>query len=246
MPLTFAGGLGAVSPPRTQFFTPQIVAFTRIQLNTAAAYANFSLSHNSPTGNVIAMFFSRYEGSLAPTGTFDSVTWGTDALTEVLNPVKTVSQFGGSGVGYTGYIRNGLTGTRTLTVTPTATELLDAIGWIISVDRLLPSSPIGATQGTTVKVIQSAYDLTLNVQNSQSLLLGAICGLNDDCHPLSISAGWTNVDGEKTGNAGGNDIAGVLGSRLAGATGNISMTASAAAAFSTDDWSRMAIELLPA
>jgi hypothetical protein len=246
MPLTFAGGLGAVSPPRTQRFTPQVVTFTRIQISHAAAYANFTVGANSPTGHLVVMFVSRYQGSIAPTGTFSSVTWGGDALTQVLNPVKTGSQFGGTGVGYAGYIRGGLTGLRNLVVTPDATELFDAIGWIVSLDRLHESDPIGASQGTTVKVLQSAYDLTLNCENSQSLLLGGVAALNDDAHPLSISAGWTLVDGEKTGNAGGGDIAGVLGRRVAGATGNVSMTATANAGFSTDDWCRLALEILPA
>lgn len=248
--LTFGGGLGAVQPPRTQFQTPKIVGtITRININHASPFSSLSVTgHNSPSGHVFVLLCSRNTVN-SPQG-WDGATWGGDAMTQICDVVSTISgSKAQTATVWAGYKYAGLTGSQTVVITPTAAEYLDACGFIFSVDRMLPSSPLGASSGgSVVRAVQSAYGRAISAGNSGSLLVSLVAACDEDLSPFAIPTGWTLNDQMKTGNAGPGDIAGVLGSRVAGAVASFTMTATSTATGTptTDDWGAVSIEILPA
>jgi hypothetical protein len=191
----------------------------------------------------MAVLFTTRSNSSDPLQ-FSGVTWDGDALTETLD-LDNNRVFGA--LGWAGWIRGGSTGEHDLIITAGGAKQRDLAGWAVSFDRLA-ASPIGASDGAPVVAVQSAYGVTLNVTDAASRLVAVVAAMHDDLSPLALSVGWTREDVFKTGNAGTGDIAAVLGSRLAGATGNITMTATTAAVGSptTDDWVSLGLEVLPA
>lgn len=244
--LTFGGGIGMASPPRTQFQTPQIVGtVTRLSTSVTAAYSSLSFpGHSSPTGNVLVMFFSR--AVVNNPGGFDSVTWGGSALTEVLDFERAQPpSASGSVAGWAGWIRGGPTGAQNVVVTPTGTDFEDLIGWAISFDRLA-ASPIGDSAGAAAQGVAAAYSTGVTAMNSGSRLIGAIAVNNENLSPMNANAGWTIRDQGKTGNSGGGDIAAILAQRTADAAVARTLTGQTSTALTWDEWGGMLLEILPA
>jgi hypothetical protein len=239
-------GLGLFHPPRTALLTPAILASTPLLSSTTAPYTSLPFAtHSSPSGNLVVILFARNTVN-APQG-FDTVTWGGDPVTEVLqfelpNPPSAAA----CSVGWCGWIRGGLTGLQTLVVTPVAAEFNDLIGWVLSLDRLAVA-PIGSDpQAAAVRVIQAAHSVTILADNADSLLLGAIVANDENLSPFTVSADWTPRDQQKTGNSGTGDITGILAGKTAGSTGAHTLTAATSTLLTTDDWGAIALEILPA
>lgn len=234
-------GIAATKPAGTSLLTPNIVAVQKLVADTAADWSSQTFRFDSTNGNIVVLFSSR-SNAADPLG-FEA-TWAGDALTESLDLDN--NRVGGA-LGWAGWIRGGATGEQDLIITAGGSKQRDLLGWAFMFDRLAETA-IGATAGAPVVSVQSAYGFTLNVTNAASRLLGLVAAMHDDLSPFSLSAGWTRQETTKSGNAGTGDIAAVSGHRLAGATGNITMTATSTAAGppTTDDWVSIGLEVLPA
>ena len=246
---TLGTGLGLVSPPRTQLFTPVPGTITRLSANHTSPYGSATFTgHTSAAGNVLVVFATRAIPN-SPGG-FSSVTWGGSALTESVDEELDIgTSKAATAHVWAGFIDNGPTGSQSIVITPAnSTDFQDIAGFAISVDRLL-ASPYGASPVPgVVRTVQSAYGVPIVAVNSASLLISFVAAMDENLAPFGISADWTLRDQFKTGNGGTGDIACVLGTRLAGAAGSYTMlaTSTAAGTPSTDDWCAVALELLPA
>lgn len=246
---TLGTGLGLVSPPRTQLFTPNVTTVTRLLASHTSPYGSATFTgHTAAAGNVVIVFATRCV--VNSPGAFSSVTWGGAGLTESLDVQSTISgSKAGTAAIWAGFIDGGLTGSQNIVITPAnSTDFQDIAGFAISVDRLL-ASPYGASPvGAVVRTVQSAYGVPIAAVNSASLLISFVAALDENLAPFGVTSTWTLRDQFKTGNSNVADIACVLGTRLAGAAGSYTMlaTSTAAGTPSTDDWGAIALELAPA
>jgi hypothetical protein len=228
--------------PGTSLVTPIVQNIYPLLANTTSDWTTLSFPLTVSSGNLLVMFSMRT--TTATPGGLNPVTWDGENLTEVLDDGFDAN---GGGCGWAGWIRDGsLSGN--LVMTAGDSDYRDLIGWVMAFDRLA-AAPLAANAVINpVRSEQSAHGVTINAQNANSRLIGLVAAMHEDLSPFSVSSGWTLNRQDKTGNGGIADIAAVLASKVANATGNQTLTATTAASGppSTDDWIGLAVEVLPA
>jgi hypothetical protein len=228
----------------TALVTPSVVSVAPLKIDTPANWTTQTFNFASSTGNILVMFPTRSVDS-NPAGIL-SVTWDGDAVTEVLD--VEIDENGGA-IGWAGWIRGGSAGAtaRDLVITATEADFRDVMGWAITLDRMA-ASPLGDTVGHPVRVVQAAHSVVFDVDDAGSRLFGLVASMDNRLLPFGLTTGWTSLGTDKTGLGGVADIAAILGTKVAGATGAQTMTATSMAAGppTTDDWVSLGIEVLPA